>query len=55
MYETTVETYDKESYDKKSRSSIFDLWTLELSNFDLNFGFLMENCIYINSPNIRNA
>ena len=42
----TAETYDKKSYDKKSRSSIFDLWTLELSNFDLNIGFLVENCIY---------
>ena len=40
-----METYDKKSYDKKSRPSIFDLWTLELSNFDLKIGFLVENCI----------
>ena len=50
----TVETYDKKSYDKKSRPSIFDLWTMELSNFVLKIGFLVENCIYIYSPNIRN-
>ena len=42
----TVETYDKKSYDKKSRSSIFDLWMLELSIFDLKIGFLVENCRY---------
>ena len=42
----TVETYDKKSYDKKSRLSIFDLWTPELSNFDLKIGFLVQNCIY---------
>ena len=43
----TVETYDKKSYDKKSRPSIFDLWTPELNNLDLNIGFLIQNCIYI--------
>ena len=46
-YGNTVETYDKKSYDKKSRPSIFDLWTVELNNFDLKIGFLVENCIYI--------
>ena len=42
----TVEMYDKKSYDKKSRLSIFDLWTLESSNFDLKIGFLGQNCVY---------
>ena len=42
-----METYDKKSYDKKSRPSIFDLWTPELSNFELKIGFLVQNCIYI--------
>ena len=42
----TVETYDKKSYDKKSRLSIFDLWTPELNNLDLKIGFLIQNCIY---------
>jgi hypothetical protein len=42
----TVETYDKKSYDKKSRLSIFDLWTLELNNLDLKIGFLVQNCTY---------
>ena len=41
-----METYDKKSYDKKSRLSIFDLWTPELNNLDLKIGFLIQNCIY---------
>ena len=58
----TVETYDKKSYDKKSRPSIFNiflvlfflffgLWTAELLNFDLKIGFLVQNCIYSRPPN----
>ena len=43
----TVETYDRKSYDKKSRPSIFDLWTPELHNLDLNIGFLVQNRIYM--------
>ena len=42
----TVETYDKKSYDKKSRLSIFDLRTPKLTNFDRKIGFLVQNCIY---------
>ena len=46
----TLETYVKKSYglvyNQKSRPSIFDLWTLELSNLNLNIGFLVKNCIY---------
>ena len=46
LIETTVETYDKKSYDKKSRLSIFDLWMPESSNLDLKIGFLIQNCVY---------
>ncbi len=60
IQDTTVETYDKKSYDKKSRLSIFDLWTLELNNFDLKIGFLVQSCIYSQPtskkfPNSRTA
>ena len=41
-----METYCKKSCDKKSRPSIFDLWTPELSNFDVSIGFLVQNCVY---------
>ena len=39
---TTVETYDKKSYDNKSRLSILDLWTPESNMFDLNIGFHIQ-------------
>ena len=32
--------------EQKWRISIFDLWTPELINFDLNIRFLTKNCIY---------
>ena len=38
----TAETYDKKSYDKKSRPSLFNLWTVELSNFDVNIRFCVK-------------
>ena len=43
---TTVDMYDKKSHTKKSRFSIFNLWTPELITFDLNLGFLVPN-LYI--------
>ena len=39
-----MEIYDEKSYGKKSRLSILYLWMPELSNFDLNIGFLVQNC-----------
>ena len=54
-YNTTVETYDKKSYDKKSRLSIFDLWTPQLSNFDLKSDSSSKTVSHIAGPKIRSV
>ena len=46
MKRNAVKTYDKKSYDNKLRFSMFDLWTLDLSNFDLKIEFRFKNCTY---------